>query len=169
MWKQALLTAGVLAMTVAGPSAAWADAPTTTTEVSGGTIPHPFLAPACQNLGITIDPVITYQSEETITTYTDRSGVTRVRYAGLATGVIVEESTGKSVDFFSMLVSVEDAASGEATLVGVRTRYTAHGEGVLLLSAGRTTFTESVTRTVGRNDRGNPEAFHEVCTYLASA
>jgi hypothetical protein len=92
-----------------------------------------------------------------------------VRYAGLATGVIVEESTGKSVDFFSMLVSVEDAASGEATLVGVRTRYTAPGEGVLLLSAGRTTFTESAIDTVGRNDRGNPEAFHEVCTHLASA
>ena len=83
--------------------------------------------------------------------------------------MIVEKSTGKKVDFFSTLVSIEDPASGEATLVGVRTRYTTPGEGVLLLSAGRTTFTESAIVTVGRNDRGDPEAFRDVCTYLASA
>ena len=169
MLKHALIAAGVLLMTLTGAPAAWADPPTITTESSGGTIRHPFLGPACQNLGITIDPVITYQSEDTITTFTDGSGVVRVAYRGLATGVIVEESIGKSVDFFSMLVSVEDPAAGEATLVGVRTRYTAPGEGVLLLSAGRTTFTESGFETVGRNDRGNPEAFRDVCTYLATS
>jgi hypothetical protein len=168
MWKKWLFAAAVLGMTVAGAPAAWAEAPTITTESSGGTIPHPFLGPACQNLGITINPVITYQTEEVITTFTDASGVVRVAYRGLSTGVIVEASTGKSVDFFSWLVSVEDATSGDATLVGVRTRYTAPGEGVLLLSAGRTTFTESGVDTVGRNDRGDPQAFRDVCTYLAS-
>jgi hypothetical protein len=168
MWKHALIATGVIGMTLTGAPAAWADPPTITTESSGGTIRHPFLGPACQNLGITIDPVITYQSEETITTFTDGSEVVRVAYRGLATGVIVEHSTGKSVDFFSMLVSVEDPAAGEASLVGVRTRYTAPGEGVLLLSAGRTTITESAFETVGRNDRGDPEAFRDVCTYLAS-
>ena len=136
-------------------------------RVVRGHDPAPVSRP--RYLGITIDPVITYQSEDTITTFTDGSGVVRVAYRGLATGVIVEESTGKSVDFFSMLVSVEDPAAGEATLVGVRTRYTAPGEGVLLLSAGRTTFTESGFETVGRNDRGNPEAFRDVCTYLATS
>jgi hypothetical protein len=169
MLKQSLVAAAFTGLTVAGAPPALADQPTITTESSGGTIPHPFLGPACDNLGISIDPVITYQSEEKITTFSDENGVIRVAYRGHATGVIVEESTGKSVDFFSMLVSVDDPASGEATLVGVRTRYTAPGEGVLLLSAGRTTFTESAMETVGRNDRGDPEAFRDVCTYLASA
>jgi hypothetical protein len=168
MWKRALLAAGVLGMTFTGASTAWADPPTITTESSGGTIAHPFLGPACQNLGIAVDPVITYQSEDRITTFTNDSALVRVAYRGHATGVIVEESTGRSVDFFSRLVSVEYPAAGEATLVGVRTRYTAPGEGVLLLSAGRTTFTESGFETVGRNDRGDPEAFRDVCTYLAS-
>ena len=169
MWKQSLVAAAFTGLTVAAGAPALADQPTITTESSGGTIPHPFLGPACDNLGISIDPVITYQSEEKITTFTDENGVIRVAYRGHATGVIVEESTGKSVDFFSRLISVEDPASGEATLVGVRTRYTAPGEGVLLLSAGRTTITESgIETTVGRNDRGNPEAFRDVCTYLAS-
>jgi hypothetical protein len=164
------MAAAMVGMTAAGAPAAWADKPTITTESSGGTIPHPFLGPACQTLGISIDPVITYQSEEKITTFTDENGVVRVAYRGHATGVIVEESTGKSVAFFSRLISVEDPAAGEATLVGVRTRYTAPGEGVLLLSAGRTTITESgIETTVGRNDRGDPEAFRDVCTYLASA
>jgi hypothetical protein len=169
MWKQSLVAAALTGLTIAGAPPALADQPTITTESSGGTIAHPFLGPACDNLGISVDPVITYQSEEKITTFTDENGVVRMAYRGHSTGVIVEESTGKSVAFFSRLISVEDPASGEATLVGVRTRYTAPGEGVLLLSAGRTTFTESGMETVGRNDRGDPEAFRDVCTYLASA
>jgi hypothetical protein len=169
----AVLALAAAACTVSAAQPASAAPPERSTAVlppSPTTGDHPFLDVACAQLGIQVDADITFQFTEHVTTFFDTSGdPVRVQVRQTLDATIFDAARpARALDVQAVRNVTRDLLDGTLRLTGVRFKYSAPGEGTLFLTAGQVPIVP-MGEPRGRDDFGDPEAFRQVCEYLAGA